>query len=346
MGIEIAIKKSFGAYKLDFQVKSDAKWIAILGASGSGKSLILKSIAGVECPDSGKIVVDGRILYDSESKVNLPSRERRVGYLFQNYALFPTMTVTENIAVGIKDKKKKQKITGTFIEKYNLRGLENHYPTQLSGGQQQRVALARMMAAKPEIILLDEPFSALDHHLREEMHRELISYLKDFSGTVIFVSHDRDEVYRLSDEMVILQDGKNIAHGRTQELFARPETVAAARLTGCKNIGEISRDQGCYVNAWDLHLPVVAIRAGTTHVGIRAHHIRRSKPEGEPYFTIPVYELLVEEGLWECTVSIRTSSVATESLCWKMSKEQWKEMDGAELKELYLAEKDLLFLRN
>ena len=346
MGIDIAVKKGFGSYALDFRVKSDAKRVAILGASGSGKSLTLKSIAGVEMPDSGRIVVDGKVLYDSEMKINLSSRERRVGYLFQNYALFPTMTVEENIAVGIKDKKRRLEIVGAFIEKYNLQGLEKLYPTQLSGGQQQRVALARMMAAEPEVILLDEPFSALDHHLREEMQRELMHYLDDFSGTVLLVSHDRDEVYRLSEELVILQAGKSIAHGKTQQLFECPGTVAAARLTGCKNIGEMVTEPGCYVRAWDLRLPVVAKRKNCTYVGVRAHHIRKDKPEGEPYFTIPVYELRVEEGLWECTISIKATPEAVEPLYWKLSKELWREIRDLELGELYLAEKDLLFLEN
>ncbi len=346
MGIEIAVKKSFGSYELDFEVKSDAKWIAILGASGSGKSLTLKSIAGVESPDSGRIVVDGRVLFDSETKVNLPSRERKVGYLFQNYALFPTMTVAENIGVGIKDKKKQKKIIEDYVKRYNLEGLEELYPHQLSGGQQQRVALARMMATQPEVILLDEPFSALDHHLREEMQRQLLHYLADFAGTVILVSHDRDEVYRLSRELVILQDGKRIAYGKTTELFDKPETVTAARLTGCKNIGRIGAEQGYYVEDWDLHLPVVSGKEGCTHIGIRAHHIRSEKPAGEPYFIIPVYEYSVQEGLWESTVSITTSPKAKVPLLWKLSKERWKEIAESELHELYLAEKNLLFLGN
>lgn len=346
MGIEIAVKKSFESYELDFQVKSDAKWIAILGASGSGKSLTLKSIAGVETPDSGSIVVGGRVLFDSVTKVNLPSRERKVGYLFQNYSLFPTMTVEENIGVGIKNKKNQKKIIEDYVKRYNLEGLKERYPHQLSGGQQQRVALARMMATEPEVILLDEPFSALDHHLREEMQRQLLYYLEDFAGTVILVSHDRDEVYRLSEELVILESGKSIAYGRTTELFEKPETVAAARLTGCKNIGRMADGQGCYVENWDLHFPVISVKAGCEHIGIRAHHIRNDKPLGQPYFVIPVHEYSVQEGLWEVTVSVTTSPQATVPLLWKVSKERWKELAKTELRELYLAEKDLLFLES
>ncbi len=346
MGINITIKRSLGSYTLDFQMQSEAKRIAILGASGSGKSLILKCIAGVECPDCGRIEIDGMILYDSAEKRNLVSRERHVGYLFQNYALFPTMTVAQNIAVGVRDKQTSDKIVTEFIKKYNLQGLEKHYPRQLSGGQQQRVALARMMAAEPEVILLDEPFSALDHYLREGMQRELLRYLEDYSGTVILVSHDRDEVYRLSEELVILEAGRNIAQGETTELFAKPGTVAAARLTGCKNIGEVAPGKGCYVEDWDVNLPVIRREKGCTHVGFRAHHIRHKKPESEPYFTIPVYQMHGEEGLWECTVSVKTSEKAVVPLCWKLSKDEWREINKTGVKQLYLAEKDLLFLGN
>ena len=344
MGIEIAVRKSYGSYELDFQLKSDARRIAILGESGSGKSLTLKSIAGVEVPDSGRIVVDGRVLYDSDGKVCVAPRDRRVGYLFQNYALFPTMTVEENIGIGIRDKKVRKDIVRSYIEKYSLQGLEKQYPMSLSGGQQQRVALARMMAGNPEVILLDEPFSALDHHLREEMIKQLKHYLADFAGTVILVSHDRDEVYRLSEELVIQQAGSSITHGKTRELFERPGTVETALLTGCRNIGRLAEGQQCFVEEWNLQLPVVARKPGSSHIGIRAHHIRSDRPKGEPYFAIPVYQCNVSEGLWECTVSIKTTPQSKEELCLKLPKAQWKELEKVNLKEVYLRERDLLFL--
>lgn len=346
MGIEICIKKQLGDYCLNVEFDSNSGRLAMLGASGSGKSLTLQCIAGIINPDSGRIVINGKILFDSQAKINISPRERKVGYLFQNYALFPTMTVTQNIGVGVKDKKDASVKVKDLIKKYNLEGLENLYPRQLSGGQQQRVALARMMASEPEIILLDEPFSALDHHLREQMRREVHSYLKDYKGIVILVSHDRDEVYQLSQEMVVIHEGKSVAWGKTTELFARTENFYVARLTGCKNIGMISAEkEGCYIKEWDLNFPILQKTQCFTHVGIRAHHIRVKKPEKEPYFELPVSELTVEEGLWECTISFKTSPSATENLLWKVSKTQWENLKFKELRILYLLEKDLLLLR-
>ena len=163
MAIEVKIQRKLNTFELNIDFKSDSKRIGILGASGCGKSMTLKSIAGIEPPESGLIKIEGKTVYDSENKVNLKPQKRNIGYLFQNYALFPTMTVEKNIAAGLKGKKHENaKRVREMIEKFQLTGLEKRFPAELSGGQQQRVALARIMAYKPDVILLDEPFSALD----------------------------------------------------------------------------------------------------------------------------------------------------------------------------------------
>ena len=166
MALEVDIEKKLGDFRLRAAFTCDKGITGILGASGSGKSMTLKCIAGIERPDRGRIVLDGRVLFDSRQKINLKPQKRRVGYMFQNYALFPTMTVTQNIAAG-------QGISADrvreMIERFHLKGLEGHYPSELSGGQQQRVALARIMAYRPDLILLDEPFSALDDNLKERL---------------------------------------------------------------------------------------------------------------------------------------------------------------------------------
>lgn len=242
MGISIDIRKNLGNYQLEIQWKSEVSRIGILGASGCGKSMTLKSIAGIETPDEGQICVDGKFLFDSGKKVNLKPQQRRVGYLFQNYALFPHMTVEKNIAAGLKGSKaENQKRVQEMVQKFRLDGLEKQLPGQLSGGQQQRVALARIMAYEPDVILLDEPFSALDGFLKDRLQLELEEMLQDYLGIVIMVSHNRDELYRFCDELVILDKGAVVVNGDTKALFARPRYKEAAKLTGCKNFSDVRR---------------------------------------------------------------------------------------------------------
>ena len=212
MAIEVKIQRKLNTFELNIDFKSDSKRIGILGASGCGKSMTLKSIAGIEPPESGLIKIEGKTVYDSENKVNLKPQKRNIGYLFQNYALFPTMTVEKNIAAGLKGKKQENaKRVREMIEKFQLTGLEKRFPAELSGGQQQRVALARIMAYKPDVILLDEPFSALDMYLKDRLQQELLELFKDYEGTVIMVSHSRDEVYRFSEELLIIDQGQIVA---------------------------------------------------------------------------------------------------------------------------------------
>lgn len=275
MSIEVSIRKDFGEFVLDVNFQEKSRRIGILGASGSGKSMTLKCIAGIERPDSGKIVLDNRILYDSASKVNLKPQLRRVGYLFQNYALFPTMTVEENIAAGLRgSREEKRSRVSEMVRKFAITGLEKRLPSQLSGGQQQRVALARIMAYRPDVILLDEPFSALDWYLKDHMQEELMELLADYEGTVIMVSHSRDEIYRFSDRLLILDHGTVINHGDTKEIFENPETVAAAKLTGCKNFSRAVRIDDHTVEATDwgvtLHTKKV-LPQQFEWLGFRAH---------------------------------------------------------------------------
>ena len=179
MAVSIDIEKDFKGLSLRVKFDSTCATMGILGASGSGKSITLRCIAGIETPDRGRIVVNGRTIFDSDQKINLKPQQRRIGYLFQNYALFPTMTVKENIACGYrgKNKQERDKKVQDYITRYHLEGLEDHLPSQLSGGQQQRVALARMMTGEPEMILLDEPFSALDGYLKDVLQRDMQTFL-------------------------------------------------------------------------------------------------------------------------------------------------------------------------
>ncbi|KXL53138.1 Fe(3+) ions import ATP-binding protein FbpC [Anaerotignum neopropionicum] len=234
MSLYCKIKKRLGAFTLDVKFEATDENVALMGGSGCGKSMTLRCIAGVETPDSGKIIINGKTVFDAEKKINLSPQKRKVGFLFQDYALFPNMTVKKNI-MAVMAKEKRCNID-KFISAYHLTGLEERLPSELSGGQKQRCALARMMACEPEIIMLDEPFSALDSYLRWQMEQEVISAVKEFGKTVLFVSHDRDEVFRISDKVVVMEHGKNEKICSKHALYIKPKTYTDALLIGCKNI--------------------------------------------------------------------------------------------------------------
>lgn len=288
MAVEIKIKKNFGSFSLRVDYCGEDNRIGILGASGCGKTLTLKCIAGIETPDEGRIRIGDRVFFDSEQKINLPARERKVGYLFQNYALFPHMTVEQNIGIGIPKKDiQKQKTVKQLIDKFKLQGLEKRYPAELSGGQQQRTALARILACRPEIILLDEPYSALDGFLREMMQQEMQNLLKDYKGNVMMVSHNRDEIYRFSTSLLVMDQGSSLIAGKTREIFRNPMRKEAARLTGCKNIAEIKKigEYEVWVEDWKMNLRTEKpVEDHIKYIGIRAHDLAEADKDGENSF--------------------------------------------------------------
>lgn len=237
MDLKVSIKKKLRDFTLDVDFAVRDEVFALLGASGCGKSITLKCIAGIETPDEGLIILNGRTLYDSKNKINLPPQVRRAGYLFQNYALFPNMTVAQNItfaATGDKVASLKQN-----LKRFQLEGLENAYPNKLSGGQCQRVAFARVLASHAEILLLDEPFSALDSYLKWQLELQLADIFK-FYGGAILVTHDRAEVFHLADSVAVIHDGLISTIDSTQELFNNPKTLQAAILTGC-NVSRLKK---------------------------------------------------------------------------------------------------------
>ena len=206
--------KNFGDLEVLKNISTEIKKgeiISIIGPSGSGKSITLKCIAGVETADSGRIVLDGKILYDSEKKIDLPPQKRKIGYLFQGYALFPNMTIEENIKTGLRakgfPKDEIEQKTNDMMKRFHIEELAKRYPRQISGGQKQRTALARMLVCEPEVILMDEPFSALDEYLREQMQDELSNMLAMLDKPAILVSHSSKEVENLCDKKYHIQRG-------------------------------------------------------------------------------------------------------------------------------------------
>ena len=348
MAIEVRIHREFDDFKLDVQFQSESRRIGILGASGCGKSLTLKSIAGIERPETGKIESAGKVFFDTAKKIWMPPQERNVGYLFQNYALFPTMTVEKNIGIALRcGKKEKEKKVRDMIERFSLQGLEKKLPGQLSGGQQQRTALARIMIYEPDMILLDEPFSALDSYLKEQTQRECLELLQDYPGTVILVSHSRDEIYRFSEEVLVIDGGKAVIKKTVKELFEHPQKVAAAKLTGCKNIEEIVWKDGkhLYVPGWDMVIPAGMGNVGDAQaIGIRAHEFTTERTESDSELVFPVYKPEVTEDLFEYHVQFFTSERAKTPVVWKVSKKLWDVGEKGVPKWLHLKREHILFL--
>lgn len=277
-GLCLNIFKPLSGFVLDVGFDISPEVLGILGASGSGKSMTLRCIAGLETPSSGKIAVNGKVLFDSAQGINVPSKDRRIGFLFQNYALFPHLSVAQNIAFGLQhlsDGEQKLRVKEQLIS-MQMSGLENSYPHELSGGQQQRVALARAIAPSPDLLLLDEPFSALDTHLRSQLERELMQTLANYGGITLFVSHNLEELYRVCKNLLVLAEGRPIAFDTKENIFDRPGNFTVAQLTGCKNFSAAKPISVTVVEAidWGCTLTVVEpIPKSLVSVGIRAHQL-------------------------------------------------------------------------
>jgi molybdate transport system permease protein len=277
-GLSLNIFKPLSGFALDVGFDISPEVLGILGASGSGKSMTLRCIAGLETPSSGKIVVNGKVLFDSAQGINVPSKDRRIGFLFQNYALFPHLSVAQNVAFGLQhlsESEQELRVKEQLIS-VQMSGLENRYPHELSGGQQQRVALARAIAPSPDLLLLDEPFSALDTHLRSQLERELMQTLANYRGITLFVSHNLEEVYRVCKNLLVLAEGRPIAFDTKENIFDRPGNFTVALLTGCKNFSAAKPISVTVVEAidWGCTLTVVEpIPKSLVSVGIRAHQL-------------------------------------------------------------------------
>lgn len=308
MELRARLRHKFDNFELDMDLFTCSDRVGILGASGAGKSMTLKMLAGILSPKEGMISLNGTVFLDTKKRINVRPQKRRTGYLFQNYALFPSMTVEENIGAGIKgNSPQKKRIVAGMIERFRLKGLEKQVPAELSGGQQQRVALARILACSPDMILLDEPFSALDIHLKDRMQRELLIQLEDFPGPVFMVSHSRDEIYRFSDEILILDKGRIIAQGPKKEVFTKPASKTAAALTGCKNFSGARRidDHSLWADSWGVTINTKKILPERLHfIGYRAHDFipvwGEAKENCIPFLLERKDELPFEENYYIC----------------------------------------------
>ena len=293
MSLYVDIEKDLGSFKLKVKFEQEDGIVGLLGQSGCGKSMTLRCIAGIVKPDKGKIISNGKVFFDSEKKINLTPQQRNIGFLFQNYALFPHMSVKQNIQLGIEklSKEEKDEITKKYLKKFRLEGFEDRYPWQLSGGQQQRIALARALCLNPDILILDEPFSALDYHLRSNMENELCEILKDFDGNVLFVTHDISEAYRISDDIIVFDNGLSLPKRTKNELFVHPSCMTEAVITGCKNISscDIINTNTVFAKDWGFNCKIEkGVNENSKHIGIRAHHME----DGENIFEMTVVKVI------------------------------------------------------
>ncbi len=345
MSLEVKIKKRLGAFLLDAEFETGGGVTGLLGESGCGKSMTLKCIAGVERPDEGRIVLDGEVLFDSARGIDVPPQKRGVGYLFQSGALFPNMTVERNILCGLRgerDAAVRRRLYGEAVRMMRLEGLEKKKPRELSGGQAQRAALARIWVSRPRVLLLDEPFSALDAHLSEQIQVELSELLRGFGRDALLVTHSRDEAYRLCGHIAVMHGGRVIAAKETRALFDDPGSVAAARITGCKNIAPARR-----IGAHEVEVPDWGVRLmcaketgeGLCAVGVRAHDFAPGEAANRRRV---VFAGAVEEPFaWIVRFRFEGQDEASPALWWRLPKGAGR---GVFPDELGVAAEDVLLL--
>ena len=335
MSLIVDIHKDLGTFVLDAAFEAENGVTTLLGPSGCGKSLTLKCIAGIEKPDAGHIELDGRVLYDSKKHINLRPQSRNVGYLFQNYALFPNMTLRQNILCGmraVKGREEKERRLREMLTMMRLEGLEKHKPQQLSGGQQQRAALARILVSEPKLLMLDEPFSALDAHLRDALKVEMRDMLQSFGREVLMVTHSREEAYTMSDSIAVMDEGRLLTCKPTKSVFADPGSVPAAVLTGCKNIAPARKcgERQVEVPSWGVRLTTgQPVGDGLVAIGIRAHYFNPASPQNR--FPV-VYQEELEEP-FELTIQFRYAGQdpKSEPIWWRVPKDRRPAQFPAEL---------------
>ena len=345
MGLQVEIRKELSGFTLEVAFRSENGVLGLLGGSGSGKSMTLKAIAGIERPDEGRIVLNGRVLFDSSRGLDLRPQERKVGYLFQNYALFPNMTVEKNVLSGlsaVKDRTERKKRMEEMLERMGLTEQRKLFPCQLSGGQQQRTALARMLVSGPELLLLDEPFSALDAHLRELLQIQVKDIMAGYGKDVVLVSHSRDEVYYLCSRTAVMSGGRILRTDETEKLFADPGSRAGAELTGCKNIAA-ARKTGEYeveVPEWGIRLRTgQPVGDGVCAVGLRAHYFH----PGEKENVFPVRYSSEREEPFEMRILFHYEDQreGTPDLWWRLPKDR---TPGVMPEKLGIAPENVLLL--
>lgn len=346
MSLKVEIMKQYKDFKLEVCFDNDSKAVGLLGASGCGKSLTLRCIAGLETPDQGKIILNDRVLFDSEKNINLPVGKRRIGMLFQSYALFPNMSVRENILIGIRDRSRKKKLLEKYVDMLQLGGVLEKYPHQISGGEQQRAAIARMLGNEPEVMMFDEPFSALDTYLKHQLELQLLELLRSYEGERVMVSHNREELYAFCDLIAVMKQGRMIEFGSKTDIFRRPTQLTTARLCGCKNISRARKRSEYEVEAldWGMRLRTEQpVMDSIQYIGIRAHDIIPLKAPYEEN-CIPVTLLGVSESTQEFHLFLQGKGMEDTDFTCVIGLKDWLSTFEEKMPEFLCLPKDRLLL--
>ena len=298
----------------------------LIGPSGAGKSTLLQCIDCLIPPDSGEIWLEGERL-EMHDKRKLCAFRAQVGMIFQDFNLFDHLTAEENVAIALRKVRgmSRRDAKARALEELGRVGLARRallYPAQLSGGQAQRVALARMLVSRPKALLLDEPFSAIDSHLRDQLQVDLLALLADFPGDMVIVTHSRDEAYHMCGQIAVMDAGRVLAHGPTKQVFADPRTVQGGRLTGCKNIFPARKvdDHTIFVPDWgvDLH-PARMVEDGLVAMGVRAHSFRPEEVRNP--LAVHCVGKMEEPFEWIIRMRAEGQTAGSPDLWWRVSKE-------------------------
>lgn len=348
MSILVNLEKKYRDFTLSISFEGRGEPLGLLGASGCGKSLTLGCIAGIVTPDRGSIILNDRVLYDSVRGINLSPRQRNIGMLFQNYALFPHMTVRENIGIGIRTKQRSKELIGRMLSLFRLEKLQDRYPGQLSGGEQQRTAMARMLAYEPEVLLLDEPFSALDSYLKEELQQELAGILRNYGGETLMVSHNTEELYRFCDTIAVIDRGLLLEYGSSSRIFEKPAYHKTAMLTGCKNISRAIKRSDYEVEALDWKLCLQTERPVTEeirYVGIRPEALQDCQTSGANIASVFFSHSVA--GPQEICLAFRSNNLQDSSayLYWTIPLREWKERGHKLPAYLFLPKEQIILMQ-
>lgn len=329
----------------------DGDYISVTGASGSGKSTLMHILGLLDSLTDGEYLLDGAAVAHLPAKQRARLRSEKIGFVFQQFRLLTGMTALENVALplalqGVPRHERSERALAV-LERVGLSDRANHRPHQLSGGQQQRVALARILCSQPEVILLDEPFSALDSYLKWDLELKLSDFLENFSGPILWVSHDRGEVFRNCKRVCILDQGASQGTFTLRQLFHEPETEAAARLSGCKNIVEaVPAGSAVTLPAWGLTLNCgKPVPADVRQAGIRARHVM-TVPEGTPDAFYCTVERVIQD-VFTTIVLLRPEGAADGAplLRMELERDDWRRLNRPEGLWIAVQPRDILLLK-